>query len=102
MQHTIDSDEARTHWRDVLDASAKGVDTVITSHNKPVSVLINYDDYLALVEYLEDLRDARDAKAILETIRKDPSQVRPLREYIDELIARGELDPDFAAQQTSL
>ena len=102
MQQTVDSNEARTHWRDVLDASAKGVDTVITRYNKPVSVMISYEDYLALVEHLEDLRDAREAQATLEKIRKDPSLVRPLREYIDELIARGELDPNFASQPTSL
>ena len=102
MQQMLDSNEARTHWRDVLDASAKGVDTVITRYNKPVSVMINYEDYLALAEHLEDLRDAREAKAALERIRQNPSLVRPLREYIEDLIARGELDPDFAIQQTSL
>ena len=46
----MDSNDARLHWRDVLDAGAKGLDIVITRYNKPVSVVIDYEDYLALVE----------------------------------------------------
>ena len=97
MHQTMDSNEARTRWRDVLDAGALGVDVVITRYNKPVSVMINYEDYLAITEQLEDLRDARSAHETLEKIRQDPSRLRPLEDYIKELIARGELDPDVPA-----
>jgi hypothetical protein len=56
---------------------------------------ISHDELLA---ELEDLRDARHAQEMLEKIRHDPSRLRPLEDYINELIARGELDPDFAAR----
>ena len=50
-----------------------------------------------LLAELEDLRDGRRAQERLEKIRQDPSRVRPLDDYINELIARGELDADFTA-----
>lgn len=93
MHRMMDSNEARLHWRDVLDAGAKGVDVVITRYNKPVSVVIDYEDYVALAEHLDDLRAARRAAATLELIRQDPSRVQPFQAFIDELIAEGEFDP---------
>jgi len=92
MQTTMDSNEARLHWRDVLDAGAKGLDVVITRYNKPVSVVIDYADYTALLEQLEDLRAGRRAVATQDLIRKDPARVRPLQTLVDELIAEGALD----------
>ena len=92
MHKTMDSNDARLHWRDVLDAGAKGIDIVITRYSKPVSVVIDYDDYLALVDHLEDLRAGRRAAATLELIKQDPSRVRPFQEFVDELIAKGELE----------
>jgi prevent-host-death family protein len=92
MQKVMDSNDARLHWRDVLDAGAKGLDVVITRYNKPVSVVIDYEDYLALVEHLEDLRAARRAAATIERIEKDPSRVRLFQSLVDELIEEGELD----------
>lgn len=93
MHKTMDSNEARLHWRDVLDAGAKGVDIVITRYNKPVSVVIDYEDYIALTEHLEDLRAARRAEATLELIRQDPTRLRSFQSFVDELIAEGEFDP---------
>ena len=95
MQKVMDSNDARLHWRDVLDAGAKGLDVVITRYNKPVSVVIDYEDYLALVEHLEDLRAARRAATTLERIEKDPTRVRAFQTLVDELIEEGELDTDF-------
>ena len=95
MQKVMDSNDARLHWRDVLDAGAKGLDVVITRYNKPVSVVIDYEDYLALVEHLEDLRAARRAATTLERIEKDPTRVRAFQTLVDELIEEGELDADF-------
>ena len=92
MQKVMDSNDARLHWRDVLDAGAKGFDVVITRYNKPVSVVIDYEDYLALVEHLEDLRAARRAAATIKRIEKDPSRVRLFQSLVDELIEEGELD----------
>ena len=51
------------HWRDELDAGAKGLDIGNMRYNKPVSVLIDYEDYLAIVEQLEDQRAARRQRA---------------------------------------
>lgn len=93
MHKQMDSNEARLHWRDVLDAGAKGLDIVITRYNKPVSVVIDYEDYLAVVEHLEDQRAGRRAAATLEQIKQDPARVRPLQTLVDELIEEGELDP---------
>jgi prevent-host-death family protein len=91
----MDSNDARLHWRDVLDAGAKGLDIVITRYNKPVSVVIDYEDYLALVDHLEDLRAARRATATLERIQQDPARIRPFQSLVDELIDEGELDPSL-------
>jgi len=92
MQTTMDSNEARLHWRDVLDAGAKGLDVVITRYNKPVSVVIDYEDYTALLDQLEDLRAGRRAETTLDLIRKDPSRVRLFQTLVDELIAEGTFD----------
>jgi prevent-host-death family protein len=91
----MDSNDARLHWRDVLDAGAKGLDIVITRYNKPVSVVIDYEDYLALVDHLEDLRAARRATATLERIQQDPARIRPFQSLVDELIDEGEFDPSL-------
>lgn len=92
MQKIMDSNEARLHWRDVLDAGAKGLDIVITRYNKPVSVVIDYEDYLAFVDQLEDMRAARRAAATLELIRQDPTRVRSFQSLINELIEEGEIE----------
>ncbi|MFN8467916.1 MAG: type II toxin-antitoxin system prevent-host-death family antitoxin [Caldilineaceae bacterium] len=87
------SNYARLHWQDVLDAGTQGVDVVITRYNKPVSVVIGYEDYLALVEHLENQRAGRRAAATLERSEKDPSRVRAFQSLVDELIEEGDLDP---------
>lgn len=94
MHKVMDSNDARLHWRDVLDAGAKGLDIVITRYNKPVSVVIDYEDYLAIVEQLEDQRAGRRAAATLEQIRQDPTRVRPFQTLVAALIEEGELEQD--------
>jgi prevent-host-death family protein len=90
---TMDSNTVRNQWRAVLDENAKGVDTIVTRYGKPVSVVISYEDYLAVQEQLEDLRDGRYAEQVLAAIKADPSRVRPLREFLAEL----DIDPDTLA-----
>ena len=110
MQKTMDSNDARLHWRDVLDAGAKGLDVVITRYNKPVSVVIDYEDYIALTEHLEDLRAGRRATATLELIRLDPMdasaysnrgaayrEVGRCEKAIDDCNHAIRLDPKFTA-----
>ena len=92
---TIDSKDARTQWRTLLDNTAAGkADVVITRYNKPVSVLISYDDWLALQEELDDLRAARRATAVVEAYQRDPSRLMPWAEFEQELVVNGLLEPD--------
>jgi prevent-host-death family protein len=92
---TWDSRYARENWRDLLDIAAAGKsDVVITRHGKPAAAVIDYADYLAIQEELEDLRSARRAQAALERWRKDPSSGRPYSEIRKELIADGLLDEE--------
>jgi len=94
MRQTIlSSREARTKWRDVLDAVSQGkTDVVIERYGKPVAAVIAYEDYEALMEELEDLRDGRLAVAAYEEWKLDPSTARPYEEIRAELIAEGLLD----------
>jgi prevent-host-death family protein len=92
-QTILSSREARTRWRDVLDAVNQGkTDVVIERYGKPVAAVISYQDYEALLEELEDLRDGRYAVAAYEEWLRDPSTARPYEEIRDELIAEGLLD----------
>lgn len=89
----MSSREARTRWRDVLDAVDKRTaDVVIERYGKPVATLIPYADYEALLEELEDLRDGRLAQPALEAWERDPSTARPYDEIRAELIAEGVWD----------
>lgn len=84
--------EARARWREVVDAAQAGHDTVIERGGKRVAVVIPHDDYLALLEELEDIRDARLALPELEAWRNDPATGRPYSEIRAELVADGLLD----------
>ena len=65
---------------------------MITRYNKPVSVITDYDDYLATVEQLEDQRAGRRAAATLDLIQQGSTRVRPIQPLVAELIEQGELD----------
>ncbi len=94
---TIDSREARTQWRTLMDGAGAGeTDFVITRYNKPIATLINYDDWLALQDELEDLRVGRRADAVYQAWKRDPSTARPWTEIRAELVAAGVLDADEA------
>ena len=90
---TLDSKEARTKWRDLLDvASAGEADVIITRYGKPAAVLIDYEDYIAWQEELDELRAARRAAAAVKEWEEDPATARPWAEFKAELIAEGLLD----------
>jgi len=59
-----------------------------------VATLINYADWLALQEELEDLRAAQRASAVIEAYRRDPSRLMPWAEFEHELIADGLLESE--------
>ena len=82
------SDQARLHWRRILDAARKGDDTIIEHHDTPTTVVIPYDDFLALQEELDDLRAARRADAVLEAWERDPSTAHDFADCEAEMIRR--------------
>lgn len=48
MQTTISADQARINWRDTVDAAYRGDEIVIERYNKPVAVLMSYDEWAKL------------------------------------------------------
>ncbi len=87
----LNSEDARTRWRDILDAAGTGQDVVIARYGKLMAAVIPIADYNALIEELEDLRAARRAQVTLEAWRKDRSRGRPYTAVREELIAEGQL-----------
>lgn len=54
---TVESRAARENWRDLLDTTTAGqADVIITRYGKPVTVMIRYEDYVAVQEELVRLR----------------------------------------------
>jgi len=94
MVQTLDSNTLRARLSEVIDNTAK-TDTVITRYHRPKAVIIPYEDYVALQEHLQDLRDAREADALMEAIKADRSRVRPFRAVVAEMVAAGEIDPSI-------
>lgn len=43
---TLSSDDARTKFRDLIDATMAGQETIIERYNKPVAVVVNYEQWL--------------------------------------------------------
>lgn len=56
---TLDSNAARLHWREIMDRTIAGEDTVITRYGKPVAAVIPFADYEAIRPALDALRRAR-------------------------------------------
>ncbi len=81
----ISSDQARARWREVLDTAVAGSDVVVERYGKPAAAIIPYEDFLALAELLEELRDARDAQAALAEWQQDPSTGRAWEDVKAEL-----------------
>ena len=88
----LNSEDARTRWRDILDAAGMGQDVVIARYGKPMAAVIPIADYEALLDELEDLRAARRAQAALEAWREDRSRGRAYSAVREELVAEGLLD----------
>jgi prevent-host-death family protein len=83
----LNSEDARTHWRDILDAAGTGQDVVIARYGKPMAAVIPIADYEALLEELEDMRAARRAQQALEAWREDRSRGRPYAVVREELVS---------------
>jgi prevent-host-death family protein len=89
---TMNSNSARAQWRDLLDSATAGEDVVITRYGKPVTAMISYDDYIALLDELDDLRSARRAGALIADLEAGRTTTLPLKEVEAELKAEGLLD----------
>ena len=90
---TLDSNTARTRWRDILDsASAGDIDFVVERYGKPMVAVISFQDFEALQDELDDLRAARRAAAAYAAWQQDPSRGVPYEEFRGELVAEGLLD----------
>jgi prevent-host-death family protein len=61
---TLDSNEARLHWRELLDRTIAGEATVITRYRKPVAVVLPFADYEDYKEAQEDAQDLRELDAL--------------------------------------
>lgn len=89
---TIDSNSARAKWRDLLDSASAGEDVVITRYGKPVTAMISYEDYVVLLDELDDLRSAKRAQAIIADLDAGRTTSRPLEKIEADLRAEGLLD----------
>jgi len=87
---TINSGDARMHWRDLLDQvlSGKG-DVVIERNGKSVAVMIPAIDYEQIRETLEELRAAREAAASYAEWKCTPTVARPWDDVEAELDKAG-------------
>ena len=57
---TLDTNQARNHWREMLDTVLKNeVDVVITRYDQPLVAVLAYEDYLAVHAELIKQRAAR-------------------------------------------
>ena len=89
---TVSTREMRARLRDILDQVLKGEDVRVVRNGKPVAVLIPAEDYEQIIEELDDLRVARQATAIYEEWKRDPSTGIPYDEVRAELVSEGRLD----------
>ena len=87
---TLESTEARSKWAKLLETTATGeADVVITRSGEPMTVMIRYEDYLAVLDELEDARLARRAAAVLADLDAGKTAARPWEEIRAEWIAEG-------------
>ena len=54
---TMKSEEARAHFRDILDATVAGHEIVIERYNKPTAVVTSYDQWQRTVQQAKRLKE---------------------------------------------
>lgn len=86
------AEDVRRDLRHVFDDVIAGQDVVVERYSKRVVAMIRYEDYEALLEELEDLRDARRADEIREAVRSGKMKTVPWEQLKEELRAKGLLD----------
>lgn len=69
---TITSEEARLHWRETIDAAyADKKNVVIERYNKPVAVLLSYEQWQATRQQLQRLKELE----LLHEVRQVKSKI---------------------------
>ncbi len=65
---TMKSDEARNRWRDLIDAALAGGQVIIERYNKPMAVLVGYEQWQRMQRRLVELETLHEAKQALARI----------------------------------
>jgi prevent-host-death family protein len=87
---TFTSDDARKRWRDLLDMTYRDdAEVVIERYNKPVAVLINYEQYQAVKGLLHEMRMIRQAEKNLHAWLNDSNRGQLYSEFRQQLIDEG-------------
>jgi prevent-host-death family protein len=84
--YVVNTNEARSHWREIVDHASVGADVVIERHGKPIAAVILYEDYVALQKELEDLRAVRRAQAALDAWQRNRGGARPYSQVREKLV----------------
>ena len=74
-------EEVHNDWREVVGSVLSGGTVLVESTNKPVAAIIPFEDFLALKDQLESLREARAADGIKSD---DADWERAAMEVLDE------------------
>jgi prevent-host-death family protein len=88
----ITAEQLRRGLGDVFDTVVTGQDIVIERRAKRVAVMIRYEDYEAIQQELENLRDAQRAKEVRDAIRSGRLKTKPWAEVRAALKEKGLLD----------
>lgn len=72
---TFKSDEARSRWRDMMDAALTGERVIIERYAKPQAVLIGYKQFNAMADRLHELEAWAEAQRIKQDIESGKAQV---------------------------
>lgn len=69
---TVTSEDARLHWRETIDAAyAEKKSVVIERYNKPVAVLLSYEQWQATVQSLQRLNELQ----LLQEVRQVKTKI---------------------------
>lgn len=82
-------DIIKAYWDGIFEDLSSGQNVIIRRNNKPMAVVIPYEDYLAIQETLENYQDGREAEAILARIKSGEEEVVPWEAVKAELFPEG-------------
>ncbi len=83
------SDEARQHWRDMMDTALIGGRVIIERYTKPQAVLMGYTQYKAMAERLQELEAWQEAQRIDHDIESGQAQVVTFEQHKARMQAKG-------------